>query len=206
MVACLDPSQKAVIGRWIDLLERRGPSLGFPHSSELRGSTIGGLRELRIQQAGRPYRAFMRLILVGWQYSRQVVTRGATVVGIDGRFDWPSYDLRDTWRRSEKTVANVSWRQVKDEMDPDLRREIEDGADALDALITLQELAKERDLTQGELAERLAVAQGNISRTLRRGDLRLSTLRELIEAMGGELELVARFPDAAYAIAPGERE
>ncbi len=103
-------------------------------------------------------------------------------------------------------MANVSWQQVKDEMDPDLRREIEDGAEALDALITLQELAKERDLTQGELAERLAVAQGNISRTLRRGDLRLSTLRELIEAMGGELELVARFPDAAYAIAPGERE
>ncbi len=51
----LDPSHKAVVGRWIELLERRGPSLGFPHSSEIRGSTIGGLRELRIQQAGRPY-------------------------------------------------------------------------------------------------------------------------------------------------------
>lgn len=71
-----------------------------------------------------------------------------------------------------------------------------------EAIITLQELLRDRELTQETLADRLDRAQGNVSRTLRRSDLHLSTLREVIEAMGGELELIARFPDRAYAIGP----
>ncbi|MBD0320312.1 MAG: type II toxin-antitoxin system RelE/ParE family toxin [Gemmatimonadetes bacterium] len=39
-----------------DLLEARGPHLGFPHSSGIRGSRHAHMRELRIQHAGRPYR------------------------------------------------------------------------------------------------------------------------------------------------------
>jgi hypothetical protein len=38
-----------------------------------------------------------------------------------------------------------------------------------------------------------------VSRTLRRADPHLSTLRELIAALGGELELVARFHDRISA-------
>jgi len=72
----------------------------------------------------------------------------------------------------------------------------------LEAIITLQELLRDRQLTQETLAERLDRAQGNVSRTLRRSDLHVSTLREVIEAMGGELELIARFPDRKYAIGP----
>lgn len=101
-------------------------------------------------------------------------------------------------------MANVQWENVKREMDPELREQIEHGAEALLALVSLRELLAERGLTQAEIAERLEVAQGNISRTLRRADVRVSTLRSVIEAMGGELELVARFPDATYAIASGE--
>lgn len=101
-------------------------------------------------------------------------------------------------------MANVQWENVKREMDPELREHIDHGAEALLALVSLRELLAERGLTQAEIAERLEVAQGNISRTLRRADVRVSTLRSVIEAMGGELELVARFPDATYAIAGGE--
>ena len=39
----------------VELLEKEGPSLRFPYSSEIKGSDIA-LRELRIQQAGHPYR------------------------------------------------------------------------------------------------------------------------------------------------------
>ena len=42
----------------VGLLEVRGPSLGFPHSSDIRGSAHGQLRELRFQHEGRPYRVF----------------------------------------------------------------------------------------------------------------------------------------------------
>ena len=38
------------------LLEDEGPHLGFPHTSDIKGSRYGNLRELRVQHAGRPYR------------------------------------------------------------------------------------------------------------------------------------------------------
>jgi hypothetical protein len=40
----------------VGLLEEKGPQLPFPYSSSLRGSRHGGMRELRIQHRGKPYR------------------------------------------------------------------------------------------------------------------------------------------------------
>lgn len=62
---------------------------------------------------------------------------------------------------------------------------------------TLQELRKARALTQVRLAEVLGVTQDNVSRIEKRSDVLLSTLRSYIEAMGGELDLVVKFPDHA---------
>lgn len=42
----------------VGLLEEYGPSLGYPHSSGIKGARTGHLRELRIQHDGRPYRVF----------------------------------------------------------------------------------------------------------------------------------------------------
>lgn len=40
----------------VRLLEERGPTLGFPHTSAVNGSRHGNLRELRTQHGGRPFR------------------------------------------------------------------------------------------------------------------------------------------------------
>ncbi len=42
----------------VSLLERRGPSLPFPHSSGISGSRHSHMRELRVQVSGRPIRVF----------------------------------------------------------------------------------------------------------------------------------------------------
>lgn len=42
----------------VGLLEERGPSLPFPHSSGIHGSRHQHMRELRIQSGGRPVRVF----------------------------------------------------------------------------------------------------------------------------------------------------
>ncbi len=60
---------------------------------------------------------------------------------------------------------------------------------------TLRELREALDRSQQQLAERLGIQQAAVSRLERRTDMYLSTLRELIQALGGELEIVARFPD-----------
>ena len=61
--------------------------------------------------------------------------------------------------------------------------------------MTLRDIRKARELTQERMAELLKIRQDSVSRLEKRSDLLLSTLRSYIEAMGGELELTAKFPD-----------
>lgn len=61
--------------------------------------------------------------------------------------------------------------------------------------LTLRQLRELLGLTQDELAERLEIGQDNVSRLERRDDVKLSTLRGYVEALGGELHVTATFPD-----------
>jgi transcriptional regulator with XRE-family HTH domain len=82
------------------------------------------------------------------------------------------------------------------EMPIEKRKDLEArGQTRLEDYRTLQELRKSRDLTQEKLAALLGINQENVSRLERRNDLLLSTLRDYVEAMGGDLEIIARFPD-----------
>ena len=81
-------------------------------------------------------------------------------------------------------------------LDPARRRKVEDRALELIAEeMTLQELRKARQLTQVNVARKLGISQDGVSRLEQRSDLLLSTLRKTVEAMGGNLSLVAKFPD-----------
>lgn len=59
--------------------------------------------------------------------------------------------------------------------------------------LTLQELRKALRLTQQDVARRLSKGQEVVSRLEQREDLLLSTLRDYVRSLGGELELVCRF-------------
>jgi DNA-binding XRE family transcriptional regulator len=61
--------------------------------------------------------------------------------------------------------------------------------------LTLAELREARRRSQAELAKELGVQQSAISRLERRTDMYLSTLTGVVEAMGGSIEIIARFPD-----------
>jgi DNA-binding XRE family transcriptional regulator len=62
-------------------------------------------------------------------------------------------------------------------------------------LATLKDLRQAVARTQADLAASLGVGQDTVSRIEGRSDMLLSTLRRYVNAMGGELELVARFPN-----------
>jgi len=68
------------------------------------------------------------------------------------------------------------------------------------AELLLSELRQAVGPTQKELAERLGVAQPTLSRLERQSDMQVTTLQRLVEALGGELEIVARFPKGTVAI------
>ncbi len=61
--------------------------------------------------------------------------------------------------------------------------------------MSLQDLRKAIGKTQTAVAKRLKVGQDAVSKLETRSDMYISTLRGVLKAMGGELELIAHFPD-----------
>lgn len=79
-------------------------------------------------------------------------------------------------------------------MSPGARKRVEERANAEYQALALSELREAQDLTQVQLAKKLGIDQGAVSKIERRTDMYLSTLRNVIAAMGGKLELTAHFP------------
>ena len=95
------------------------------------------------------------------------------------------------------------------QLPPEQRAKIEAHAQELILEnMTLQDMRKARKLTQESMAELLGIRQDSVSRLEKRADLLLSTLRSYVKAMGGDLKLVAEFPDRPSVIisALGELE
>ena len=81
-------------------------------------------------------------------------------------------------------------------LDPAERRRVEEmAAELIAEEMTLRELRQARKLTQVSVARELGIGQDGVSRLEQRSDILLSTLRRTVEAMGGSLSLIARFPD-----------
>ena len=89
-------------------------------------------------------------------------------------------------------------------LSPAQRRKVEARAAELTAEeMTLRELRRARKLTQVRIARALGITQDSVSRLEKRSDLLLSTLRKTVEAMGGNLSLVAEFPDREPVVLSG---
>jgi predicted XRE-type DNA-binding protein len=61
--------------------------------------------------------------------------------------------------------------------------------------LTLRHLREKLGLSQAELAERLEVQQPAVSKLERRQNLELNTLRSVVNALGGTIEIIVRVPD-----------
>ena len=104
-------------------------------------------------------------------------------------------------------MTATTLKQMLDRLPVDRRRKINARADELIAEeMSLRDLRKAHDLTQERMAEMLNIGQDSVSRLEQRSDLLLSTLRGYVAAMGGSLELVARFPDRPGVILSGLAE
>ena len=90
---------------------------------------------------------------------------------------------------------------LRAKMSPESRARAAQRAKALSAEMPLHELRQARALSQVRLAEMLQLQQPEISKIEHRTDMYISTLRDYIRAMGGDLEIVARFPDGEVKIA-----
>ena len=92
------------------------------------------------------------------------------------------------------------WKDLMATMPPARRVRVAKLTQELKGEMPLQELRRARQHTQETLAEALNVGQAEVSKIERRTDLYVSTLRRYIEARGGALDIVARFPDGSVRI------
>lgn len=99
-------------------------------------------------------------------------------------------------------MGRKKWSDIRAKASPET---LERAADLLMSM-RLRDLREARGLTQTEVAERLEIRQVSVSRLEGRSDVRLSTLRAVIEALGGELDVRVRFPDAEYRLEFGEAD
>ena len=84
---------------------------------------------------------------------------------------------------------------IRKSLSPARRRRIASRAAALLAdEQALQKLRRAQGMTQAAMAEALGIGQDGVSRLEQRSDMRLSTLRGYVEALGGRLSIVAEFP------------
>jgi len=97
-------------------------------------------------------------------------------------------------------MATRKFSELRNKMSPDARARVEKRVAAAIETMPLDKLRKARNLTQNDLAEKLHVDQGAVSKLEKRTDVYLSTLREYVEALGGELVLRADFPDGSVNI------
>ena len=97
-------------------------------------------------------------------------------------------------------MSTKPFRNLLGKMSKQRRAKIQGRVNTLLEDMPLQELRKARELTQIQVAEALHIEQAAISKMEHQTDIYVDTLRRFIEAMGGQLEIVAKFPDGAVRI------
>jgi hypothetical protein len=95
-----------------------------------------------------------------------------------------------------ETAMAVNVNQILRKLSPAKRRKIEDrAAEMIADEMSLRDLRRARRLTRARIAKVLGITQDSVSRLEKRTDLLLSTLRKTVRAMGGEVRIIAEFPD-----------
>jgi DNA-binding XRE family transcriptional regulator len=192
----LGDSDQDAVARVVDMLESAGVSLPFPYGSAIEGSRYA-LRELRIKSRGKQIR-----VLYAFDVERQAVLLiGGDKTGHDRFYEVaiPKAERlleaipRRTGCGAQEEVMKVQrWADIKARsMTKERIAKVRRAADEELLALSLRELREVAGKNQVEMAELVEVTQSALSRMERREDNPISTLRRYVEALGGELEIVA---------------
>ena len=91
-------------------------------------------------------------------------------------------------------AGHKPWSTIQKKMSPERQKANAEAARQMEAGMVLAELRKHSGMTQAQLAEILGISQPSLSKQEHQEDMAISTLSNLIAAMGGELELVVHMP------------
>ena len=97
-------------------------------------------------------------------------------------------------------VMSKKFSELRTKMSPEAQARSAARAEGMLLEMRLRELRKSRNVTQVQVALAMGVEQTAVSKLEHRSDLYLSTVYEYIKALGGELKLMASFPEGDIAV------
>lgn len=103
-------------------------------------------------------------------------------------------------------MAHKKFEELRKKMTPEQRAKADLRAKEIMAEMLMAEIRKEVGLTQEELAEKLGVKQPSLSKLEAQDDMQISTLQRLVQALGGQLELIAHMPGGDIRISQFKKE
>ena len=89
---------------------------------------------------------------------------------------------------------------LKDKLSDTSKANIQERVKAAFEEMPLAELRQARKFTQQQIAQSLKIKQASVSKLESQTDMYISTIRRYIEAMGGELEIIAKFPEGSIRV------
>lgn len=92
------------------------------------------------------------------------------------------------------------FKNLIEKMSPEARERAEIKTKMLLQEMLLNEIRQAKAMSQEKLAEQLNIKQSSVSKIEHRTDIYVSTLRTYIEALGGELNIIAKFPEGQVKI------
>ena len=91
-------------------------------------------------------------------------------------------------------MPHTSIQKLRERMTPDARRRATLKAREMMAEMLISEIRKEVGFTQEQVAQLLGIRQPSLSKLESQDDMQISTLRKIVNALGGELEIIAHMP------------
>lgn len=131
----------------------------------------------------------------------QKIRGSALVAWTNNQLRLISRSAAETKTSGEGACVARSFKELRERMTPAARQRADRRMRETLVEMNLQELRQQvAGVTQTELAQLMKVTQGAISQLEKRHDVLLSKLAGYVHALGGELDLIARFPRAEVRI------
>jgi DNA-binding XRE family transcriptional regulator len=97
-------------------------------------------------------------------------------------------------------VKTKRFSELRKKMTPEQRVESEIQAKVILLHLTLSELRESLALTQTDVAKDMGIVQSALSKIEHQDDIQISTLSRYIKSLGGNLKIIASFPDREIVI------
>ena len=97
-------------------------------------------------------------------------------------------------------AGHTNYNVLRNRMSPERRARIDRAVQKELERMLLVELRKLSGMTQAQVAKALGIKQPSLSQLESQDDMQISTLRRIVEALGGELEIIATLPTGRVAL------